>query len=65
MDRTTIEYEETRDLLRLAVAALERWRDRLSWLEQELPAGRFAESTDEPLDLPAAWRGLLAATVED
>ncbi|MEO1365630.1 MAG: hypothetical protein AAFX50_00545 [Acidobacteriota bacterium] len=31
----------------------------------KLPPGEFAPDTDEPLDLSAAWRGLIESTAND
>ena len=57
--------EGVRETLRSAVAGLDRQRRLLEDLVQRLPPGAYAEGTDEPLDLPAAWRGLIEATVQD
>ena len=57
--------EGVRETLRSAVAGLNRQRRLLEDLVRRLPAGAYAEGTDEPLDLPAAWRGLIEATVQD
>ena len=57
--------EEIRQRLRAAALAFDQWRQRLEELSRSLPEGEYAEGTDEPLDLPAAWRGMIEATVQD
>ena len=51
--------EDVRGTLRTAAEDLARWRERLEELVEQLPRGEYAAGTDEPLDLPAAWRGLI------
>ena len=57
--------EEIRQRLRAAALAFDQWRQRLEELSRSLPEGEYAEGTDEPLDLAAAWRGLIEATLQD
>ncbi|MEO1083623.1 MAG: hypothetical protein AAFY88_05225 [Acidobacteriota bacterium] len=58
-------YDEVRSLLRAAIGRLEQGRVELERALSRLPPGEFAPDTDEPLDLPAAWRGLIDSTVHD
>ncbi|MEM1177324.1 MAG: hypothetical protein AAGM22_03195 [Acidobacteriota bacterium] len=57
--------EEVRTLLGSAKLRLEQGRHELERALASLPAGEFAPGTDEPLDLPAAWRGLIESTLHD
>ncbi|MEM8995815.1 MAG: hypothetical protein AAGF23_13595 [Acidobacteriota bacterium] len=51
--------------MRSAIARLEQGRVELERALSKLPPGEFAPDTDEPLDLSAAWRGLIDSTVND
>ncbi|MCG8459684.1 MAG: hypothetical protein MI919_25670 [Holophagales bacterium] len=59
------EKEDTRDLMLLSAAILDRWASRLERAAGRLPSPSFDTETDEPLNLSAAWQGALETILHD
>lgn len=65
-DMDEVEYGDATDMMRTAARVLERWRARLQQTADRLEStARFAEGTDAPKNLEAAWSAELASLVDD
>ena len=57
--------EDVGNALEVLAGILERWDSRLRRLVETLPDPRYAEGSDEPLNLEAQVQGRISAALDD